>query len=106
MSDIPELNIPPEAVDTGDARGRFAPRWSGCNGVFNEAEELDSRKNEEQHYRKHAVIGHEWEHDISLTEYRARATEHLNSTCRRAHIRSWPGMKAGICSAKNTPTML
>lgn len=56
----------------------FVPRWSECIGVFNEGDGLDSRENEEAHYRKHAVIGNEWGRDMSLTDYRAQAQAHLN----------------------------
>ncbi|MGD0207501.1 MAG: hypothetical protein ABSC89_07850 [Verrucomicrobiota bacterium] len=57
----------------------FAPYWSGCSGVFNEGNASSSVENERIHHNKHAVIGREWGRDMSLTEYRARATEHLNS---------------------------
>lgn len=57
----------------------FEPRWTGCAGIFNEAEGLDSRQNEEAHYRKHAVLGKEWGSNLSLSDYRAKAVEHLDS---------------------------
>jgi hypothetical protein len=68
----------PDAV-SGNSDDRFAPRWTGCIGVFNETGELNSRENEELHYRKHVVLGREWERDLSLSEYRDQAIEHLNS---------------------------
>jgi hypothetical protein len=78
MSDILEPNAG-QTQDPEDTGTRFAPRWSGCNGEFGDSEGLNSRQNEEQHYRKHAVVGQEWEQTLSLTDYRTRATEHLNS---------------------------
>jgi len=47
--------------------------------MFNEGPGIDSRQNEEAHYRKHAVIGREWGHGMSISDYRAKAMEHLNS---------------------------
>lgn len=61
-----------------DTLDRFVPRWSECLGVFNEGNALDSRENEEAHFRKHAVIGKEWGQEISLGDYRSRAKDHLN----------------------------
>ena len=57
----------------------FVPRWTGCVGIFNQTENLDSRQNEEDHFRKHAVLGKEWGVGLSLTEYRSNAVKHLNS---------------------------
>jgi len=57
----------------------FAPRWTGCAGMFNEGNGLDSRQNEEVHYRKHGVLGKEWGPALSLSEYRAKATQHLDN---------------------------
>lgn len=62
-----------------DTSNTFAPLWSECIGIFNEGDGLDSRENEEAHFRKHAVLGREWGHGLSLTDYRARAKEHLNN---------------------------
>ncbi len=47
--------------------------------MFNEGHGLDSRQNEEAHYRKHAVLGKEWGANLSLSDYRAKAVEHLDS---------------------------
>lgn len=76
MSNIqkPELNL-----ETTDDLSRFAPQWSGCAGLFNEADRISSRENEELHYRKHAVVAREWGTEISLNQYRSLATQHLNS---------------------------
>lgn len=57
----------------------FVPRWTGCAGIFNQTDSLDSRQNEEDHFRKHAVLGKEWGYDLSLAEYRSNAVKHLNS---------------------------
>jgi hypothetical protein len=65
-------------IGMNDNSDNFTPRWSECNGVFNEGNGLSGRENEEAHYRKHAVIGKEWEEDLSLNDYRSRAKDHLN----------------------------
>jgi hypothetical protein len=57
----------------------FAPSWSGCSGVFNEGNAPSSAENEKNHHHKHAVVGREWGREMSLTEYRTRAIEHLNA---------------------------
>jgi hypothetical protein len=57
----------------------FAPCWSGCSGVFNEGSATSSAENERIHHHKHAVVGREWGREMPITEYRDRATQHLNS---------------------------
>jgi len=76
MSNIQEPEPNFEATQDSD---RFAPRWSGCAGLFNDSEHISSRENEELHYRKHVVVGREWDREISLDQYRSLATQHLNS---------------------------
>jgi hypothetical protein len=78
MSNTQEPELTPN-VEGLEADSRFVPRWTGCTGLFNEADGGNRRENEEVHYRKHAVIGREWEAQISISEYRSLATRHLNS---------------------------
>jgi hypothetical protein len=68
-----------EGIPPVESPQPFAPCWSGCSGVFNEGNALSSAKNERIHYHKHAVVGREWGREMPLTEYRTRATEHLNA---------------------------
>jgi hypothetical protein len=77
MSNIQEPD--PNLETTDEDTNRFAPQWTGCTGLFNDTDAVSSRENEELHYRKHAVIGREWETEISLGDYRSLATQHLNS---------------------------
>lgn len=79
MSNIQEPNTRESVTEPEMIDERFAPQWSECSGIFNDGNGLSSRENEELHYRKHATIGREWGCDLSLSEYRVRATEHLNS---------------------------
>lgn len=68
MSNTQEPELTPN-VEGLEADSRFVPRWTGCTGLFNEADGVNRRENEEVHYRKHAVIGREWETHISISEY-------------------------------------
>jgi hypothetical protein len=76
MSNIQE---PDPNLEIMEDSSNFAPQWSGCTGLFNDTDSVSSRESEELHYRKHAVVGREWETEISLGEYRSLATQHLNS---------------------------
>lgn len=68
-----------EEIYATDSLDAFRPRWSGCVGTFADTFAQSSRENEETHYRKHCVVGREWEQDVSLTDYRNKATRHLNN---------------------------
>lgn len=57
----------------------FTPRFQGCSGIFNPANELTSLQNEELHYRKHVILGKEWGREIPRSEYRSLAKNHLDS---------------------------
>ncbi len=81
MSNTPEpdgMEVSSAQEELREGEKLYTPRWSGCVGLFNDGIDLDSRKNEEVHYRKHVIIGREWDEGMSLEEYRSRATEHLD----------------------------
>jgi len=71
----------PEREDgyTTDSLDAFRPQWSECVGTFADTFAQSSRENEETHYRKHCVVGREWDQDVSITDYRDKATRHLNN---------------------------
>ena len=79
MLDTPELEDDFEQENLEPLQDSFAPQWSECVGVFNETDSLSRRQNEESHYRKHAVIGGEWNEPLTPVEYLQKATNHLNN---------------------------
>ena len=77
--DVETPDTPAKIAALEESAQPFAPSWDGCSGVFNDGNGLSSVENERIHHHKHAVVGREWEREMPLAEYRARATAHLNS---------------------------
>ena len=79
MSLMTEPDDPEEITASEESEQRFTPRWAGSNGEFNESDALSRGANERVHYLKHAVVGREWQREMSRAEYSTLATQHLNN---------------------------
>ncbi|MEI6775231.1 MAG: hypothetical protein WCL18_11150 [bacterium] len=64
----------------GNTMEKFNPQWKGCLEIFNNSGTLDAFQNAQVHYKKHVIIGKEWDVGFPFEEYIPRAKNHLNST--------------------------